>query len=120
MIVAAASFLKSLAKLRSVAWDSVASEIGKHARGVENFVDLGVVAGRRVLKGYLNAGRVRLVVLLQESRGTYVPCFVAKKESADGFNVTRRDLEGFLGDAVDRVAADVAAGRYELREIART
>ena len=115
MIVAAASFLKSLAKLRSVAWESVAAEIAKHARGVDNFVDLGAVAGRRVLKGYLSAGRVRLVVLLQESRGNYLPCFIAKKESADGFNVTKRDLGGSLARAIDAVTKDIAEGRYELR-----
>ena len=79
MILIAKSFQKSLGKLKSIELWDIFREIKKHSMGIENLAYLYEISGRKVLKGYLPAWRVRLIVLYQYKDGKYIPCYTQRE-----------------------------------------
>jgi len=113
MIVITDTFLKLLSKIKSVSLSDVAMEIDKHSKWLENFKLIWTLRSRKVLKGYLLSKKVRLVVLFQEKNGNYLPFYVVKKETKDGFNISRYSVED-LDSKLDSIFSDLEKGKYKI------
>ncbi|MDD3793729.1 MAG: hypothetical protein PHI37_02870 [Candidatus Gracilibacteria bacterium] len=62
MILITDTFKKLLSRIRSVNIDDVILEISKHNKGLDNFIEIGVLQDRKVLKGYLLSKKVRIYI----------------------------------------------------------
>jgi len=71
MIVITQTFEKLLEKIKSVWVSEIKAEIGKHMSGLDNFIEIGTLKNRKVLKWYLLHKKVRILVLFQEKNGNY-------------------------------------------------
>lgn len=50
MILISKTFEKNLAKIKSISLEAIFSEIEKHKSGLENFIEIGYIKKRKVLK----------------------------------------------------------------------
>lgn len=113
MIIITETFEKLLSKIKSVWLDEVRLEIDKHEKGLDNFKTIGILKNRKVLKWYLLSKKVRLVVLFQENNGNYLPFYVVKKETKDGYNVSKYSLED-LNSKLDNIFNDLDTWKYKI------
>ncbi|MDD2516556.1 MAG: hypothetical protein PHF46_03265 [Candidatus Gracilibacteria bacterium] len=113
MILITETFEKSLKKIRSVSINSVISEIKKHKKGLDIFVSLYKTGERTVLKGYLLSSKVRILILFHEKNGNYMPFALFKKETKDGYNITKAD-EDFLNSLIKSNIEDIRNGKYKI------
>ncbi|NDK08768.1 hypothetical protein EOM39_06025 [Candidatus Gracilibacteria bacterium] len=113
MILITKTFLKLLSKIKSVGLDDISLEINKHKTGLDNFKIIGTIENRKILKGYLLSKKIRLVVLFQEKNGSYLPFYLAKKETKDGYNISKYSLDEIV-KKLDNIFIDLENGDYEI------
>jgi hypothetical protein len=56
---------------------------------------------------------VRLVILFQEKNGKYVPFYIVKKETKDGYNISKYSLQD-LENKLDAIFLDLENGHYSI------
>ena len=96
MILITKTFQKTLKKLKSVSiWD-IQKEISKHNVWLKNFIELWDIDGRKILKWYLNAKKVRLIVSFTEYNWQYFPFYIVRKETKQGYNISKQSLSFLL------------------------
>lgn len=106
------SFKKDVRNRRELLKEII-REIEKSFRGFNNLVDLYSPAeDLKVLKAYLNSGKMRVAILLRVSKEVYIPFFVAKKESKDGWNLSKYS-EDFLVNKIIKVQLDIDNNKYD-------
>lgn len=103
-IILTKSFQKQLVKFKAVSEKQVVDEIKKHISGLEVLVDIYSPAPNlKVLKGYLASNKIRIAVLLIVNNEQYAPFFLARKESKQGWNVSKqseKSLENYIIKAI--------------------
>lgn len=115
MILITDSFKKLLWKIKSVWIENIKIEIWKHKSGNNNFIENWYIRERKVLKWYLLSKKIRLLILFQEKNWKYLPFYVVKKETKDGWNITKDSLQD-LEDKLDKIFKDLETGRFEIIE----
>jgi len=65
------------------------------------------------LKWYLLSKKVRFLVLFQEKNGNYLPFYLAKKETKDGWNITKNSLND-LENKLDNIFDDLDNWKFEI------
>ncbi len=113
MILITKTFEKILSKIKSVSLEDVILEIGKHKKWLNNFKDIWVLKNRKVIKWYLLWKKVRLVVLFQEKDWKYLPFYIVKKETKEGFNISKYSLED-LENKLDNIFIDLEKWDYKI------
>lgn len=113
MILITDTFSKLLSKIKSVSLDDVKNEIQKHKNWLDNFKSIWILRNRKVLKWYLLSKKVRLAVLFQEKNGNYLPFYVVKKETKEGFNISRYSVQD-LDAKLDSIFADLELWKYKI------
>lgn len=103
-IILTKSFQKQLIKFKSVSQKQVVDEIKKHISGLNALVDIYSPApNTKVLKGYLANKKIRIAILLIVEQEQYTPFFLAKKESKQGWNISKqseKSLENYIIKAI--------------------
>lgn len=106
-IILTKSFQKQLLKFKSVSKKQVINEIKKHISGLDILVDIYSPAPNlKVLKGYLSNKKIRIAVILTVKQKQYTPFFLAKKESKQGWNISKqseKSLENYILKAIEDV-----------------
>jgi len=115
MILITQTFKKLLIKIKSVWLENIVWEIKKHKLGVNNFIEIWHIKQRKVLKWYLLSKKVRLLVLFQERNWNYLPFFVVKKETRDGWNISKNSLSE-LENKLDNIFDDLENWKFEIIE----
>ena len=113
MILITDTFYKLLWKIKSVWIENIKTEILKHKLWNNNFVEIWYIKQRKVLKGYLLSKKVRFLVLFQEKNWKYLPFYIVKKETKEGWNITKDSLID-LEFKLDKIFEDLEAGRFEV------
>ncbi|MFK7780343.1 MAG: hypothetical protein QM490_04275 [Candidatus Gracilibacteria bacterium] len=113
MILITKTFKKLLDKIKSVGVDDIKIKIDKHKSGLENFIEIGKLKNRKVLKGYLFHKKVRILVLFQEKNGNYLPFYIIKKERKYGKNITKDSLNRLSGN-LDNIFEDLENNNYKI------
>lgn len=80
MILITATFQKLLIKIKSISTENIKIEIEKHKSWLNNFIQIGTIDNRKVLKWYLLHKKVRLLILFQEKNWNYLPFYIVKKK----------------------------------------
>ena len=113
------SFNKELAHTRIATVQDVTILITRHQRGLPSLISLYSSHKEfTVLKGYLGKGRsLRIAILLQVKKETYIPFFVAKKSSQEGWNVSKYSKE-YLAHRIDRALIDIQQHNYTIIQLA--
>lgn len=112
-IILTKSFQKQLAKFKSVSKKQVAAEIKKHISGSNSMVDIYSPApDLKVLKGYLIGRKIRMAVLFIIKQEQYTPFFLAKKESKQGWNMSKQS-EKFLENHIIKAIQDIENNNFE-------
>lgn len=103
-IILTKSFQKQLTKFKSISKKHVVDKIEKYISGLDVLVDIYSPAPNlKVLKGYLANNKVRIAILLIVSREQYTPFFLARKESKQGWNISKqseKSLENYIIKAI--------------------
>jgi hypothetical protein len=106
-IILTKSFQKQLVKFKSVSKKQIINEIKKHISGLNILVDIYSPAPNlKVLKGYLANNKVRIAILFIISREQYTPFFLARKESKQGWNISKqseKSLENYIIKAIQDI-----------------
>ena len=111
MILVTEAFEKLVSKVKSMSMTDVSNEIHKHAEWLNNFKTVWIIKNRKILKGYLLSKKVRLVVLYQEKNGNYLPFYIAKKETKDGWNISKYSLDDLSGK-LNHILEDLEKWRF--------
>jgi hypothetical protein len=74
-------------------------------------------SGQKILKGYLQGKRLRVLVLLQEVGGYFVPIVVVKKESSKGQNINKENYEQVFGVMIEKIQHDIQNDNFEIIEL---
>lgn len=111
MILITDTFQKNLDKIKSISLENIVSEIQKHQKWLQNFIEIWNIWHRKIMKWYLLSKKVRLVVLFQEKNGKYLPFYVVKKETKDGFNISKYSLDD-VEKKLDWIFQDLETGNY--------
>ena len=92
-------------------------EISKHSNGGKNLIDLySPGMDLKVLKGYLDSKRIRLVLLLKISKKIYIPILLVKKESTHGWNISKLS-EKFLLSKIAKIQHEIDNELYEIYDL---
>jgi len=111
-IYLADSFKKDV-KSRRELLKKIIREIEKFFRGSNNLVDLYSPAeDLKVLKAYLDSGKIRVAILLRVSKDIYIPFCIVKKESKIGWNLSKHS-ENILINKIIKVQRDIENKEYE-------
>lgn len=111
MILITKSFEKLLDKIKSVWLGEIKLEINKHKSGLENFIEIGILKNRKVLKGYLLHKKVRILILFQEKNWNYLPFYIVRKETKFWKNITKDSLDD-LSSKLDNIFNDLEKNDY--------
>ncbi len=98
MILITKTFKKQIQKLGSIEISDIQKEVYKHSIGIENFIFLWTAKQSDVLKGYLNAKKVRIVLLFQKKWERYFPFYIVRKETKEGNNITKDSIPLLLSN----------------------
>ncbi len=115
MILITHTFKKLLSKIKSVWIENIKTEILKHKFWNNNFIEIWYIKQRKVLKWYLLSKKIRLLVLFQEKNGNYLPFYIVKKETKDGWNISKDSL-GDLESKLDNIFDDLESWKFEIVE----
>lgn len=113
MILITNTFEKLVFKIKSISLKDVKLEIEKHKKWLKNFKVIWTLRNRTVIKWYLLSKKVRLVVLFHETNWNYLPFYIAKKETKDGFNISKFSLED-LNCKLDNIFMDLDKWNYKI------
>lgn len=113
-IILTKSFQKQLIKFKSISKKQIVSEIKKHISGLDILVDIYSPAPNlKVLKGYLSNKKIRVVVMLVVKQKQYVPFFLVKKESKQGWNISKHS-EKSLENYILKVIEDIKNKNFDI------
>lgn len=113
MILITKTFLKLLSKIKSVWLDDISLEINKHKTWLDNFKIIWIIENRKILKWYLLSKKIRLIVLFQEKNWSYLPFYLAKKETKDWYNISKYSLDEIV-KKLDNIFIDLENWDYEI------
>ena len=112
-IIITKHFQKEVNKIKSVSIDDITEEIKKYNKGLNNLIDLySPDSNTKLLKGYLNSGKIRIAILFIISNNSFVPCLIVKKESRHGHNLSKETSENLLNHKINIIAEDIANNNY--------
>ncbi|MAG28635.1 hypothetical protein CL632_00615 [bacterium] len=108
------SFTQELSKLRITTKQEIITVIVQYEKGLPVLLDLySPEKNIKVLKGYIRHRRgVRIAVVLEIQKHVYVPFFIAKKTSREGWNLSKYS-EIYLSSKIRRVYRDIKNQLYE-------
>lgn len=112
MILVSRIFRKQLEKIGSIELRDIVREIEKHRMGLSNFIVLFREDDIEMLKWYLLWKRVRLMVAFAREWANYFPFLLLRKESRDGYNITKDD-EDYLMNELDKHIDCIRKGEFE-------
>lgn len=116
MILVTQFFSKSLRKLRSVSLSSIIEQAYRHKSWLDNLIEIWQVKGYPIMKGYLNAKKVRIVYVLQTKDGYYIPFYIVRKETKVWKNITKDTIPELVWD-LEKVMLDIRNDDFEELEI---
>ncbi len=112
-IIITKHFQKEVNKIKSASIDDITEEIKKYNKGLNNLIDLySPNSNTKLLKGYLNSGKVRIAILLMINNNSFIPCLIVKKESRHGHNLSKETSENLLSHKINIIAEDIANNNY--------
>ncbi len=94
----------------------IEKESKKYQSGLKNFIELYTFADGKVLKWYFFSKKVRICLWFHEYRGQMIPFFIAKKESKDGYNITKESAP-MLSREILRHLSDIENKKFDIIEI---
>ncbi|MFA6992834.1 MAG: hypothetical protein WC269_06220 [Candidatus Gracilibacteria bacterium] len=88
-------------------------EIRRFDSGLKNIVFLYSPAQNlKVFKVYLDKNKVRVAVLFKVDKNIFIPFFIARKESKNGWNLSKYSAP-ILANDILRIHQDVEHGNYD-------
>ena len=103
-------------KIGSIDETIIIKEVGKYMRWLENFITLYSFSDGKVLKWYFLSKKVRVCLWFREYKWQMIPFFIARKESKDGYNITKDDEEK-LNREILRHIDDIESGCFKIVEL---
>ncbi|MBS9775445.1 hypothetical protein KGV52_01890 [Candidatus Gracilibacteria bacterium] len=115
-VIITKSFKKQLLKLGSIHIENLLDLLKKYPH-TRNLVLLDTSNTGIILKGYLLSKKVRVLILLKQTKNTFVPVSLVRKESQKGYNITKENYQKIFLQDIAKVIEQIDKNDFERIEI---
>lgn len=115
-IILCPSFLKQLAKIKSVNLDNVKELLRGYPRP-EKIRHLDQVEDTEVLKCYLFNKKVRSIMFLRTESNSFIPIAITRKETKKGKNIIKENYQELFKGEIRRIREELAENNYKVEDL---
>lgn len=115
-IILTKTFNKLLSKIWSISKQNIIDLIKKYPNS-NNLIEIDILTGSVVLKGYLLSKKIRILILFQNIKWKFIPIYILKKETKKWYNISKDNYIELFWNYIDKITIDIDNNEFEEIEI---